>query len=174
MLMDCLVYACLILFPACYHQYWRAGWTTLGNWSLLSLSLAFLNSNTAWSGCCHSWERCSRLPCSAPHEGTREQQQLQAPRSMQKKWSLMAPGCKICGLLDRSAHPDMCACCFFVFWKGSFKWNLLLHSASVIWILIWTFMESQQLKSGMNTQSNLKCRRKSFRPDITPMAPVQP
>lgn len=63
---------------------------------------------------------------------------------------------------------------FFVFWKGSFKWNLLLHSASVIWIFIWTFMESQQFKSGMNTQSNLKCRRKSFRPDITPTAPVQP
>lgn len=64
-------------FSAC-PQCWRAGWTTPGSWSLLNPWPVCPSSNTAWNGCWHSWARCSRSPYTAPHEGTREQQQPQS------------------------------------------------------------------------------------------------
>lgn len=55
-------------------QCWRAGWTTPGSWNPLSPWPVCLSWSTAWNGCWHSWARCSRSPCTAPHEGAREQQ----------------------------------------------------------------------------------------------------
>lgn len=78
-------------------QCWRAGLTTLGSWSLLSRWPACLSSKTAWNDCWHSWARCSRSPCTAPHEGAREQHRPQSPYSMQKNCSGGSPlvsGCK--------------------------------------------------------------------------------
>lgn len=49
-------------------QCWRAGWTTLGNWSPLSHWPGFRSSSIVSSSCWRTWARCSRSPSAAQHE----------------------------------------------------------------------------------------------------------
>lgn len=153
-------------------QCWRAGWTTPGSWSLLNPWPACLSSNTAWNGCWHSWGRCSRSPCTAPHEGAREQQWPQPPptsppsqhagavQQERAHWSLAAKITILMQVWDsdcsaRSLWPDICCCFSFLLKRLCVVESNATTSRCHIWVFIWTFMESQHLKSGLNTKCNL-------------------